>query len=58
LGSWYKDKLLEQILPENLPSIFGGKCTCVGGCSMSDAGPWNPHGGEGPADGSTTSNSV
>jgi len=46
IGSGYKDKLLEQILPENLPSIFGGTCSCEGGCSMSDAGPWNPRGGE------------
>jgi len=45
LGSAYKEKLLEQITPENLPTIFGGECDCAGGCSMSDVGPWNPHGG-------------
>jgi len=44
LGSGYKDKLMEQVPAENLPSTFGGKCNCEGGCSMSDAGPWNtPH---------------
>ncbi|KAL4076667.1 CRAL-TRIO domain-containing protein [Scleroderma yunnanense] len=42
LGSNYKEKLLNQILPENLPAELGGKCRCVGGCSLSDAGPWNP----------------
>lgn len=30
-----------QIAPENLPSTLGGKCDCPGGCSLSDAGPWN-----------------
>lgn len=41
LGSGYKDKLLAQIPAENLPAEFGGKCKCAGGCSLSDAGPWN-----------------
>ncbi|TFK35017.1 CRAL-TRIO domain-containing protein [Crucibulum laeve] len=41
LGSGYKDTLLKQIPPENLPKEFGGACSCQGGCSMSDAGPWN-----------------
>ena len=39
----YLPKLLEQIPAENLPKEFGGKCQCAGGCSMSDAGPWNPN---------------
>lgn len=42
LGSGYKETLLKQVPAENLPKEFGGKCACVGGCSMSDAGPWNP----------------
>ena len=42
LGTSYKDTLLKQIDEENLPNVFGGKCDCPGGCSMSDAGPWNP----------------
>lgn len=42
IGSSYKDKLLLQIPIENLPKEFGGKCECPGGCSLSDAGPWNP----------------
>lgn len=42
LGSGYKDKLLAQISPENLPKEFGGSCDCDGLCSLSDAGPWNP----------------
>jgi len=41
LGGGYKDALLQQIPKENLPKEFGGECTCAGGCSMSDAGPWN-----------------
>ncbi|KAF9813041.1 hypothetical protein IEO21_05777 [Rhodonia placenta] len=42
IGSGYKDKLLAQIPAENMPKDFGGKCECPGGCSLSDAGPWNP----------------
>ncbi|KAI6126918.1 CRAL-TRIO domain-containing protein [Pisolithus sp. B1] len=42
LGSNYKDKLLAQIPVENLPADLGGKCRCRSGCSLSDAGPWNP----------------
>ncbi|KAF9563378.1 hypothetical protein CPC08DRAFT_632804 [Agrocybe pediades] len=41
LGSGYKDELKKQIPLENLPKEFGGQCSCPGGCSMSDAGPWN-----------------
>lgn len=44
LGSSYKDVLLQQIDEENLPKVLGGKCDCPGGCSLSDAGPWNPNG--------------
>lgn len=43
IGSNYKDKLLDQIPPESLPKEFGGTCECRGGCSLSDAGPWNPN---------------
>ncbi|KAJ7123164.1 CRAL-TRIO domain-containing protein [Mycena epipterygia] len=46
IGSGYKDKLLAQINAEDLPKEFGGKCSCPGGCSLSDAGPWNPAGGK------------
>jgi len=41
LGSNYKPALLAQIDAENLPKEFGGTCSCPGGCSLSDAGPWN-----------------
>ncbi|KAJ7274579.1 CRAL-TRIO domain-containing protein [Mycena haematopus] len=41
LGSAYKDKLLAQIAADDLPKQFGGNCDCPGGCSLSDAGPWN-----------------
>lgn len=42
LGSSYQQKLLQDIRAEDLPADLGGKCKCVGGCSLSDAGPWNP----------------
>jgi len=41
LRSDYNAELLKQIPAENLPKEFGGACTCRGGCSLSDAGPWN-----------------
>lgn len=41
-GGGVKEKLLSQIPAGNLPVEFGGLCQCVGGCSLSDAGPWNP----------------
>lgn len=41
LGKNYKSELQTYIAPENLPKDLGGSCTCPGGCSMSDAGPWN-----------------
>ncbi|KAK9347225.1 CRAL-TRIO domain-containing protein [Lipomyces starkeyi] len=41
LGSSYQGELLKQIPAENLPTKFGGKCDCVGGCELSDAGPWH-----------------
>lgn len=43
LGSSYQQKLLQDIRAEDLPADLGGKCRCAGGCSLSDAGPWNPN---------------
>lgn len=40
LGSDYQTSLLQQIPAENLPKQFGGSCSCIEGCSLSDAGPW------------------
>lgn len=39
LGSGYQKELLAQIPAENLPTEFGGKCECPGGCQLSDSGP-------------------
>ncbi|CAE6429622.1 unnamed protein product [Rhizoctonia solani] len=41
LDSNYKKTLLEQIPIDNLPTDFGGACSCPGGCAFSDPGPWN-----------------
>ncbi|PPQ65350.1 hypothetical protein CVT26_000065 [Gymnopilus dilepis] len=41
LGGGYKDELLKQIPADSLPKQYGGTCECAGGCSLSDAGPWN-----------------
>ena len=41
LGKGYKTELQQYIDPANLPAELGGTCKCVGGCSLSDAGPWN-----------------
>jgi hypothetical protein len=46
LGSSYKEQLLAHMPAESLPKEFGGTCRCVGGCSLSDAGPWNEAGGQ------------
>jgi hypothetical protein len=46
LGGSYKETLLKQISPQNLPEGFGGTCRCPGSCSLSDAGPWNPNDGD------------
>ena len=42
-GSNYRDALLSLVDAENLPSEFGGSCTCHangGQCHLSSAGPW------------------
>lgn len=41
LGKGYKTELGTYIDPANLPTEVGGTCKCAGGCSTSDAGPWN-----------------
>ncbi|CAK9786341.1 hypothetical protein CC85DRAFT_284981 [Cutaneotrichosporon oleaginosum] len=41
LGKNYKTELQQYIPAENLPVDLGGTCQCPGGCSLSNAGPWN-----------------
>lgn len=41
MSNGHKEVLLSQIPAENLPIEFGGLCACEGGCSLSNAGPWN-----------------
>ncbi|MBW0491284.1 hypothetical protein O181_030999 [Austropuccinia psidii MF-1] len=41
LDSSYPKTLLLQISPDSLPKSLKGSCQCGGGCSLSDAGPWN-----------------
>lgn len=41
MSTGHKEVLLNQIPAENLPVEFGGTCSCEGGCSLSNAGPWN-----------------
>jgi hypothetical protein len=41
LGSNYESELFEVIDKSNVPVEFGGTCSCQGGCSKSDIGPWN-----------------
>lgn len=33
-------ELLEVVSPENLPAIYGGKCSCMAQCIFSEKGPW------------------
>ena len=39
-GADYAATLLQYIEPSELPAALGGSCKCPGGCTRSDAGPW------------------
>jgi len=34
------DDMFEKIEKSKVPSILGGSCNCLGGCTYSDVGPW------------------
>ncbi len=40
IGADYKGELLKKINADQLPTIYGGTCSCPGGCMNSDKGPW------------------
>jgi len=41
LGSDYLKTMQEFVSLENLPDCLNGSCVCDGGCTFSNAGPWN-----------------
>eukprot|EP00656_Telonema_subtile_P017050 TRINITY_DN19062_c0_g1_i1.p1 TRINITY_DN19062_c0_g1~~TRINITY_DN19062_c0_g1_i1.p1 ORF type:complete len:517 (-),score=95.20 TRINITY_DN19062_c0_g1_i1:269-1819(-) len=41
LGSNFLPELLKAMPIENVPEIFGGKCSCEGGCLNRQPGPWD-----------------
>ncbi|KAJ8080592.1 hypothetical protein PM082_017426 [Marasmius tenuissimus] len=49
LGKDYKERLLEVVDADSLPSILGGNCRCeeAGGCQYSAVGPWLEGGKDG-----------
>ncbi|KAK7048347.1 CRAL-TRIO domain-containing protein [Favolaschia claudopus] len=40
LGHDYKERLLDMVDADSLPSTLGGNCECEGGCHLSSVGPW------------------
>mmetsp|Transcript_36207 Transcript_36207/g.35812 ORF Transcript_36207/g.35812 Transcript_36207/m.35812 type:complete len:98 (+) Transcript_36207:625-918(+) len=49
LGSKYHDDLFQYVDKANVPTEFGGNCTCEnngGDCFMSDRGPWHDFPGD------------
>lgn len=41
-GESQPKELTDEVLPANLPKIYGGECQCGATCIYSEKGPWSP----------------
>lgn len=43
MGDDFMEELEKHIDPVNIPTFFGGKCKCKGGCLHKQPGPWDKY---------------